>query len=99
MPRYIATIPSVWPAEAAFAYMADFSNAREWDPSVMSASRGEEGPIRAGSSFHLRVRSGKRVLQFRYEIDRMDEISVVLRAGTPQFLSVDTISVSPSDAG
>lgn len=98
MPRYIATIPSAWPADRAFAYMADFSNAREWDPSVVSASRGDDGPVRPGSSFDLRVRAGKRVMDFRYEITRMDERTVVLRAMTPRFESIDTITVREDGA-
>jgi hypothetical protein len=39
MARYVTTISSTLPAEEAFAYMADFSNAGEWDPSVDEASR------------------------------------------------------------
>ena len=37
--RYVTTIDSSLTPEEAFAYMADFSNAREWDPSVTEASR------------------------------------------------------------
>ena len=36
------------PAEA-FAYMADFSNARFWDPSVSQARREDDGPVGLGS--------------------------------------------------
>ncbi len=78
--------------------MADFSNAREWDPSVMSASRGDDGPVHPGSSFHLSVRSGKHVMQFQYEITHMDERTVVLRATTPRFESIDTITVREDGA-
>ena len=39
MAHYVTTIHSRLPAEAAFAYMADFTNARFWDPSVSAAER------------------------------------------------------------
>lgn len=39
MPRYLQTITTGWSAERAFAYMADFSNAAEWDPGVVSGKR------------------------------------------------------------
>ena len=40
MARYVTTIPSTLPQVEAFAYMADFANARRWDPSVSEACRG-----------------------------------------------------------
>ena len=73
--------------------MADFSNAQQWDPSVISAARADDGPVRPGSVFDLSVRSGNRVMQFKYEVTRLDERTVVLRAVTPRFESIDTITV------
>lgn len=99
MPRYVATIHSAWPAERAFAYMADFSNAREWDPSVESATRTSDGTLGEGDGFDLRVRSGTRVLPFHYVITQLDERTVVLKARTSRFESVDTIAVSDEGSG
>lgn len=79
--------------------MADFSNAREWDPSVESATRTSDGTLREGDGFDLQVRSGNRLLPFHYVITRLDERTVVLKARTSRFESVDTIVVSDEDSG
>lgn len=99
MPRYVATIRSAWPAERAFAYMADFSNAREWDPSVEAATRTSDGPVSEGDGFDLQVRSGSRVLPFHYVITQLGNRTVVLSARTTRFESVDTITVSDDGPG
>ena len=54
--RYTTTIRSKLAPEDAFAYMADFSNARFWDPSVSEARRERHGPVGLGSTFHLVAR-------------------------------------------
>jgi len=46
MARYLTTIESALPQAEAFAYMADFANARLWDPSVSEARRVGEAPSR-----------------------------------------------------
>ena len=38
MARYVTSIESRLTPAGAFAYMADFSHASEWDPSVVEAS-------------------------------------------------------------
>ena len=99
MPRYVATIQSPWPAKRALAYMADFSHASEWDPSVLSSTALDAGPVREGSVFELRIRSGRRVLLFRYRVERLEPVVVVLRAATRWFESVDTITVRDVGSG
>ena len=98
--RYMTTIQSSLPPAEAFAYMADFSNAREWDPSVPSATRSEEGPVGLGSHFDLNVRFAGRTLPMHYEIVSYEEPTVVvLQADKPTFISRDTITVSQSSGG
>ena len=87
------------PPDEVFAYMADFSNAPEWDPSVISARRRDEGPLRVASSFDLVVRSAGRSLPLRYEITELDERRATLTARTATLESVDTLSVAPSAEG
>ena len=99
MPRYVATIASAWPADRALAYMADFSNAREWDPSVVGATALTGGPVREGSDFELHIRTGRRVADFRYRVVRMEARSVTLRAQTARFISIDTITVREAGSG
>ena len=67
MARYSTTIESTLSPDDAFAYMADFSNARHWDPSVDEASRSDSGAPGEGSTFDLVVRFGGRSIPMRYE--------------------------------
>ena len=73
MARYVTTIESTLTPAEAFAYMADFSNALHWDPSVVSASKASAGPVGVGSSFELVVKFGGRKLPLQYELVSFDE--------------------------
>jgi hypothetical protein len=100
MARYVTTIESTLSAAEAFAYMADFSNARQWDPSVVEASRSGEGPVGNGSTFDLVVTFGGRKLRMRYEIVSYEAPRlVVLEARQPTFTSRDTITVTAAAGG
>ena len=100
MARYVTTIESALPQVEAFAYMADFANARLWDPSVSEARRVGEAPIGIGSAFDLVARFGGRDVPLRYEIVEYDSPRrVVLEARRPGFVSRDTITVEPAANG
>ena len=80
--------------------MADFSNAREWDPSVVEAARSGSGSVGAGSSFDLVVRFGGRTVPMRYEIVSYEEPRlVVIESRKPTFTSRDTITVAAAGDG
>ena len=94
MARYITTIDSTLSAEEAYAYMADFSNALEWDPSVTEATRSGDG------AFDLVAKFGGRGVPLRYEVVSSDPPrSIVLEARKPSFTSRDTITVVSAPAG
>ena len=99
MARYTTTIASSLSADEAFSYMADFSHAREWDPSVAEAKR--EGDVGPDATFDLVVRFGGRKLPMRYETTAFDAATrrVVLQADNPRFVSRDTITVAAADGG
>ena len=100
MTRYLTTIESALPQAEAFAYMADFANARVWDPSVSEARRVGAAPIGIGSAFDLVARFGGRDVSLRYEIVDYDPPRrVVLEAQRPGFVSRDTITVEPAGDG
>jgi len=97
MARYVTTISSALPQVEAFAYMADFANARLWDPSVSEARRVGEAPLGVGSAFDLVARFGGRDVPLRYEIVVYDPPRrVVLEAVRPGFTSRDVITVEPT---
>ena len=100
MARYVTKIESALPQAEAFAYMADFANARVWDPSVSDARPVGEAPIGLGSASDLVARFGGRDVPLRYEIVAYDAPRrVVLEARRPRFVSTDTITVEPAENG
>ena len=100
MARYVTTIESALPQVEAFAYMADFANARFWDPSVSEARRVGEAAVGIGSAFDLVARFGGRDVPLRYEIvEYASPRRVVLEARRPGFVSRDTITVEPAGNG
>ena len=100
MARYETTIESRLPAAEAFAYMADFANARVWDPSVSKAGRVDEGALEVGSAFDLVARFAGRDVPLRYTIVSYEPPQqVVLEAHRPGFVSRDTITVEPAEHG
>lgn len=99
MARFTTTIPSRRPPADAFAYMADFAHAQEWDPSVIEARRVTDGPVGVGTAFTIVSRFGPRVLPLTYRIvEHEPDRLVVLQAHGKAFVSTDTITVEP-DAG
>ena len=100
MARYETTIESRLPAAEAFAYMADFANARVWDPSVSKAGRVDEGALEVGSTFDLVARFAGRDVPLRYTIVSYEPShQVVLEAHRPGFVSRDTITVESAEHG
>jgi hypothetical protein len=100
MPRYVTEVSSSLPPIEAFAYMADFANARLWDPSVSEARRVGEASIGLGAAFDLVARFGGRDVPLRYEIVEYDAPRrVVLEARRPRFVSRDTIEVETAGDG
>lgn len=77
---------------SAFAYVADFSNAAEWDPGIETARRTSPGPVGVGSTFELVAEFMGRKLVTTYEvIEHEPPQRVVVRGGTSRFTSTDTI--------
>jgi Polyketide cyclase / dehydrase and lipid transport len=100
VPRYRVSIDSPKPQAETFAYLAAFDNIRDWDPSVASAKRLDDGEVRLGSAFEVVVRVGKRELPLRYEVVRLEPGQVIaLEAHSRWFRSYDVITVSANGPG
>jgi hypothetical protein len=95
--RYTTTIESKLAQAEAFAYMADFSNARFWDPSVSEARREDEGPLGIGSRFHLVARFAGRNVPLAYTIVTYEPPALVMLEARRGFVSRDTITVQPAE--
>ncbi len=100
MARYRATVISTRSAEETFDYLADFSNAEEWDPGTATAVRLDDGPVGLGSAFRLGVRVGTRVTPLEYRIVAFDRPHrVVLLAESGAVRSKDTVTITPAADG
>jgi len=93
MARYRTTVPSRWPIDEAFRYMADFSHSVDWDPSVTSARQVSAGGVGLGTKFELVTNFNGRPMPLSYEVTAYDPPRrVVLRAETPLVISLDEIT-------
>lgn len=100
MAHYRTIIESPLPPSRAFAYMANFANAREWDPNVVEAERLDDGPLGVGSRFRIVSRFAGRRVPLEYRITEfLVDRRVVLEAWSRTFGSVDTITVEPTPSG
>ncbi len=100
MAHFVTTIESTLAPADAFAYMADFTNAVRWDPSVSRAVRVGDGPIGVGSQFDLVARFGGKDVPLRYTaVEHEPPGRVVLEAQRPGFTSRDTITIAPAEGG
>jgi len=98
--HFQTTIVTPASAEVAFDYLADFSNARFWDPTVSSARRLSRGPIGEGSRFEVFLRAPRQPIRFEYRILRFERARFVqLEATSQAFRSLDTIEVEPRSQG
>jgi hypothetical protein len=98
--RYRTSVHSTRSQDDAFSYMANFANARQWDPSVVSAEKMGDDPVGLGTIFDLVTEFRGRRVALRYEITTYEAPrQVVLSARTPQLRSRDTITVEARDGG
>jgi NAD(P)-dependent dehydrogenase (short-subunit alcohol dehydrogenase family) len=100
MTRYRGTVVSERSAEETFDYLAEFSNAAEWDPGVAGAQRLDDGPVGLGSTFRLDVRIGSRISPLEYRVVAYERPRrVVLLAESGTIRSEDTVTVAPRSGG
>lgn len=100
MAHFTTTIETRARPEEAFAYLADFSNAAQWDPTVLRAQALGPSPIGEGSRFEVVLSLAGREFSFEYELARFDPIrELVFVSTTAHLRSVDTIRIEPTAAG
>ena len=94
------TIETSLPIDEAFAYVADFANAQEWDPGVATADRLDSGPVGLGSRYRLGVRMGRRVAPMEYRISVFEPSTRVVLVGSGSGVSaVDEIRFERTASG
>ena len=93
MAHVIRSVSTAWSPDQAFAYMADFSHAAEWDPGVAEATRVETGPVGQGSQFDLIVLIAGRRVPMRYAITDYAPGRVTFSSHSANLNSIDTVTV------
>jgi Polyketide cyclase / dehydrase and lipid transport len=84
----------------AFAFLADMTNAVQWDPSIVSVVRHDDGDLGVGSSFEVTLGFLATKKTLVYTVTEYDPPThVVLRAETSLLLSEDTITIAPHHEG
>ncbi len=100
MAHFHDTVDSTMEGADVFDYMADWTNAAEWDEGTQSARRLDSGEIGVGSKFELVVEFLGRQSPFVYEITEYERPGkLVLRAETDASVLVDTITIEPGLQG
>jgi carbon monoxide dehydrogenase subunit G len=100
MTRLHETIETHLPIDETFAFIADFANARHWDPGVATSERTDEGPVGLGARYRLGVRTRGRVAPMEYRITTYEPPRRVVLTGEGSNVSaVDEIRFEPSPTG
>lgn len=93
------TVQSPRSAEAAFAYLADFTTTTEWDPGTVKTERisGDGG---VGTTYRNTSRFNGRETELTYTvIEYVPNQKIVLRGMNKTVTAIDTISVVPTESG
>jgi carbon monoxide dehydrogenase subunit G len=94
------TIATSLPVEKAFAFVADFANASQWDPGVAWSERLDDGPLAVGARYRLGVRMAGRVAPMEYQVTHLEASRRVVLAGRGRGVAaVDDITFSPTETG
>jgi len=98
--RLEETLTTELPADEAFAFVADFANAEQWDPGVAWSRAVTNGPPEVGSRYLLGVRIGRGVTEMEYDITVLEPgRRVVLNGRGGQVSAVDDIRFEPLVTG
>ena len=100
MAKFEVTLHSSMAVKDAFAYLAAFERAAEWDPGVAEGRRLTTGPPAIGTRFGIVARFLGRKVPLEYRITRLvPEALVELSAGSGAVRSVDEITFRPATSG
>mgnify|MGYP001814446472 CR=1 FL=1 len=100
MARYRTTVRTDRTPEDAFAFMADLRNFEHWDPGVQDVTQVEGSGGGDDAVFAVVVDAPGAGLTLRYETTEFDAPStVVVRAESKMFTSLDRIEVEPDGDG
>lgn len=93
MARYVGKVTSPKPIDEVFAYMADFSNVSEWDPSAVESRALNGAGAEEGARYAVTSRFLGREVPLTYETVSIERPTrVVLRGENESVVSLDEMS-------
>ncbi|MGL6280243.1 MAG: SRPBCC family protein [Gaiella sp.] len=99
MARFTEVIEVSRPLEEAFAYVADFSTAAEWDPGILS-SRRTAGDGGVGTTYDVEAVFRGKALPFRYVVTALEPARrIVLHGEGEKATSEDDIGFEALPSG
>jgi carbon monoxide dehydrogenase subunit G len=81
------------PADVVVSYLADFSNAVDWDPGTQSCERQETGPVMVGSTWRNVSKFLGRETVLHYRLEALEPGHVTLIGANKTATSADDITV------
>ncbi|MFJ3877046.1 SRPBCC family protein [Streptomyces sp. NPDC090077] len=87
------------PMPDAVRFLADFGNAREWDPATVSCDRLDRGPVGPGSRWRNVSRFRGRTGEVVYRLDVREEDRLVFRGENGTVLVEDDLRFAPVSGG
>lgn len=87
------------PVETVIDYLADFSNAVDWDPGTQSCTRQDDGPVRVGATWHNVSKFLGRESELTYTLEQLEADRIVLVGRNDSATSTDDIAVRPAAGG
>ncbi|MGM0386406.1 MAG: SRPBCC family protein [Actinomycetota bacterium] len=92
------TVTTTAPPEKVFPYLADFTNAVEWDAGTVSCTRlsGDGG---VGTRYRNVSKFAGREIELIYTVETLDEPTFVIVGSNATTTSEDTIVVRPHGTG
>jgi carbon monoxide dehydrogenase subunit G len=86
--------------EAAFEYIADWSQQAAWDPNTVSSARVGEGGPEVGARYALEVKMGPRTVPMEYRITELEAPSRIVLVGEGSGIwTEDTITFDTAGSG
>lgn len=86
-------------AKSAFAYLSAFEHTPEWDPGTPVVNKVSAGPVAVGHEYHAEAEFRGKRQALTYKVLELSARHIKLRGENKSVVSVDTIEVTPADAG
>jgi carbon monoxide dehydrogenase subunit G len=85
--------------QAVLGYLADFSHADQWDPGTVTCTRGDDGPVAVGATWHNVSKVAGLTTELSYTLQRLTVDTLVFVGKNKGATSTDTITVLPDGTG